>query len=122
MLQPKDKDWQNRYKNNIPINAVYKKITLNLGTYTGTSSQLRKERQCQRMLKLLHNCTHLIRASGSYEERTGISGSFSIWHHPRACNVGDLGLIPGLGRSPGEGNGYPLQYYWVENPMDRGAW
>ena len=37
-------------------------------------------------------------------------------------NVGDPGLIPGLGRSPGEGNGYPLQYYWVENPMDRGAW
>ena len=34
------------------------------------------------------------------------------------CNVGDLGLIPGLGRSPGEGNGYPLQYSGLENPMD----
>ena len=32
------------------------------------------------------------------------------------CNVGDLGLIPGLGRSPGEGNGNPLQYYCLENP------
>ena len=39
-----------------------------------------------------------------------------------ACNPGNLGLIPGLGRSPGEGNGYPLQYSCLENPMDRGAW
>ena len=39
-----------------------------------------------------------------------------------ACNVGDLGLIPGLGRSPGEGNGNPLQYSCLENLMDRGAW
>ena len=36
-------------------------------------------------------------------------------------NTGDLGLIPGLGRSPGEGNGDPLQYSCLENPMDRGA-
>ena len=35
-----------------------------------------------------------------------------------ACNVGDLGSIPGLGRSPGEGKGYPLQYSGLENPMD----
>ena len=39
-----------------------------------------------------------------------------------ACNAGDLGSIPGLGRSPGEGNGNPLQYSWLENSMDRGAW
>ena len=39
-----------------------------------------------------------------------------------ACNAADLGLIPGLGRSPGEGNGNPLQYSCLENPMDRGAW
>ena len=38
------------------------------------------------------------------------------------CNVGDLGSIPGSGRSPGEGNGNPLQYYCLENPMDGGAW
>ena len=37
-------------------------------------------------------------------------------------NVGDLGSIPGSGRSPGEGNGDPLQYYCLENPMDGGAW
>ncbi|CAN0429404.1 unnamed protein product [Rangifer tarandus platyrhynchus] len=35
-----------------------------------------------------------------------------------ACSAGDLGLIPGLGRSPGEGKGYPLQYSGLENPMD----
>ena len=35
-----------------------------------------------------------------------------------ACNKGDLGSIPGLGRSPGEGKGYPLQYSGLENPMD----
>ena len=38
------------------------------------------------------------------------------------CGAGDLGSIPGSGRSPGEGNGNPLQYSCLENPMDRGAW
>ena len=38
------------------------------------------------------------------------------------CNTGDLGSIPGLGRSREEGKGYPLQYYGLESPMDRGAW
>ena len=39
-----------------------------------------------------------------------------------ACNAGYMGSIPGLGRSPGEGNGNPLQYPCLENSMDRGAW
>ena len=39
-----------------------------------------------------------------------------------ACNAGDLGSIPDLGRSPGEGNDGPLQYSHLENYMDRGAW
>ena len=39
-----------------------------------------------------------------------------------AYNVGDLGSIPGSGRSPGEGNGNPVQYSCLENPMDGGAW
>ena len=38
------------------------------------------------------------------------------------ANAGDMGLIPGSGRSPGEGNGNPLQYPCLGNPMDRGAW
>ena len=39
-----------------------------------------------------------------------------------ACNAGDMGSIPELGRSPGEGNGNPLRFSCLENPMDRGAW
>ena len=39
-----------------------------------------------------------------------------------ACNAGDPGLIPGTGRSPGEGNGSPLPVFLPENPTDRGAW
>ena len=52
-----------------------------------------------------------------------------IWDFPggsdgtaSACNAGDQGLIPGLGRSPGEGNGIPLQHSCLENSMDGGAW
>ena len=51
-----------------------------------------------------------------------------IWGFPdssvgkeSACNAGDLGSLSGLGRSPGEGKGYPHQYSGLENPMDRGA-
>ena len=39
-----------------------------------------------------------------------------------AGDVGGVGLIPELGRSPGGGHGNPLQYFFLENPMDRGAW
>ena len=46
----------------------------------------------------------------------GSDGKASVY------NSGDPGSIPGLGRSPGEGNGNPLQDYCLENPMDRGAW
>ena len=53
----------------------------------------------------------------------------NIWGFPggsdgkaSACNAGDLGSIPESGRSPGEGNGNPLQYSCLENSMDRGAW
>ena len=47
------------------------------------------------------------------------AGSSSI---ESACHAGDPGLIPGSKRSPGEGNGNPLQYSCLEKPMDRGAW
>ena len=49
---------------------------------------------------------------------------FSGGSHGKAsdCNAADPGSIPGLGRSPGEGNGNPLQYSCLENPMDRGTW
>ena len=50
----------------------------------------------------------------------GFSGDSAVQNLP--TNAGDVGLIPGSGRSPGEGNGNPLQYSCLENPMDRGAW
>ena len=43
-------------------------------------------------------------------------------HKESACNAGDLGSVPGLRRSPGEGNDNPLQYSCLANPMNRGAW
>ena len=52
----------------------------------------------------------------------GLSESCDSDGKESAFNVGDLGLMPGLGRSPGEGHGNPLQYFCLENPMDRGAW
>ena len=47
--------------------------------------------------------------------------SYSVVKNP-LDNAGDMGSIPGLGRFPGEGNGNPLQYSCLGNPMDRGAW
>ena len=49
----------------------------------------------------------------------GSDGKASVYN---AYHVGDLGSIPGSGRSPGEGNGNPLQYSCLENPMDGGTW
>ena len=67
----------------------------------------------------LLKCSHM--GSKSLQIRVkgfpgGSDGKESAW------NVGDPGSIPGSGRSPGEENGYPLQYSCLENSMDRGAW
>ena len=51
-----------------------------------------------------------------------VNGPFSSVSKESACNAGDLGSIPGSGRSPGERNDNPLQYSCLENPMDRGSW
>ena len=55
-------------------------------------------------------------ASGSFPMNGGSDGKEFV------CNAEDLGSIPGLERSPGEGNDYPLQYSCLENSMDRGNW
>ena len=53
----------------------------------------------------------------------GFPGSAMVKNLPtNAGDVRDMGSVPGLGKSPREGNGTPLQYSCVENPMDRGAW
>ena len=51
---------------------------------------------------------------------TGFPGGLMVKNLP--ANAGDSSLIPGLGRPPGEGNGYPLQYLCLENSMNRGTW
>ena len=51
---------------------------------------------------------------------TSFSGGSVVKNLP--ASAGDVGSIPGPGRSPGEANGYPLQYSCLETPMDRGAW
>ena len=63
-------------------------------------------------------------------EEPGVHGVAKSWTQLRdttevkvsAWNAGDQGTIPGSGRFPGEGNGNPLQYSCIENPMDGGAW
>ena len=56
------------------------------------------------------------------EEMRVTSEGFGSDGKKSACNAGDPGSIPGSGRSPGERNGYPLQYSCLVNPMNRGAW
>ena len=56
------------------------------------------------------------------EEMRVASEGFGSDGKKSACNAGDPGSIPGSGRSPGERNGYPLQYSCLVNPMNRGAW
>ena len=57
---------------------------------------------------------------GQHSQVWGFPGGSEV--KASACNAGDLGSIPGSGRSPGEGKGNPLQYSCLENPMDGGAW
>ena len=52
----------------------------------------------------------------------GLEGKASAYNAEDPCLIRDPGLIPGLGRFPGEGNGNPLQYSSLKNPMDRGTW
>ena len=54
------------------------------------------------------------------KRKEGFPGGSVVKNLP--ANAGDVASIPGLGRSPGEGNGNPLQYSCLENPMDKGAW
>ena len=69
-------------------------------------------------------CAYVCAVPGGVEALTVVVLSSYIprWLQESACNVGDLGPIPGLGRSPEGGHGNPLQYSWLGNLMDRGAW
>ena len=65
---------------------------------------------------IIWSCHHLPATKMKGGLPRGVRGKES------ACQAGDTGSIPGLGRSPGEGNGNPFQYSFWENPMDRRAW
>ena len=69
------------------------------------------------VLKCISNSQ--IRRNTDNKETNRATGQHSGRESP--CSAGDVGSIPGLGRTPGEGNCNPLQYSYLENPMDRGA-
>ena len=78
---------------------------------------------------LLHSAWHFLSPFMLLKMALFHSFSWYPWNFPGGsvvknlpASTGDPGLIPGLGRSPGEGTGYPLQYSCLEKPMDRGAW
>ena len=66
----------------------------------------KKRKTAQKLVQLVIRLGKIVLSPGGSEVKAS------------ACNAGDLGSIPGLGRSPGEGNGNPLQYSCLENPMD----
>ena len=65
-------------------------------------------------------CIYQSNIEGLVCAHLGFPGGSVVKNPP--ANAGDVGLIPGLGRTPGEGNGNPLQYSCLGNPMDRGTW
>ena len=77
---------------------------------------MQQENLIKSLFSFEHNWWNIIDSSLFLGFPGGLEGKAS------ACNAGDLGLIPGLGRSPEEGNGNPLQYSCLENSMDGGAW
>ena len=74
------------------------------------------------VIPLKYNNYHLTIAKSTVHVQTLTVVSGSSHGREFACNTRDLGSVPGLGRSPGEGNGKPLQYSCLENSMERGAW
>ena len=86
--------------------------------------------KCKHTQKSKDNC--IIKLSLNFNKKQLMAILLHLYTHPGfpggsvvknlACNAGDLALIPVLGRSPGGGHGSPLQYSFLENPMDRGAW
>ena len=78
--------------------------------------------QCLHMQKTVESMCIYLHITWVYNIYFTISFPHSSVSRESACNAGDPVLIPGSGRSPGEGNGNPLQYSCLENPVDRGAW
>ena len=79
--------------------------------------ELKRERRNERLLR---KCLAIVLGKLPTPKSLNFPGGSEV--KASACNVGDLSSIPGLGRSPGEGNGNPLQDSCLENPVDGGAW
>ena len=86
-------------------------------------NQLGTEVKCDKTLKKTNQCDPLVNLGKNFLKKS-VSAGFPGDSDGKesACNAGDPGSIPGSGRSPGEGNGYPIQCSCLENPTDRGAW
>ena len=88
---------------------------------------IQKKKKTQK-LEVLHLCLFFFKILSyqfkilSYQTDAMLGGPGGSVGKQSACNTGDLGSIPGLGRSPGEGNDNPLDYSGLENSTDRGAW
>ena len=83
---------------------------------------------CNKLLLCIGNCPQcFLRVKSLFSQQPQDRGTINLLPggsggKESACNEGDLGSVSGLGRSPGEGHGNPLQYSCLENPMDRGTW
>ena len=90
----------------------------------GNWNQRNSDRWEEKIIPLCYEDSGKARLIKSFLGVLTVTGGSEFWASGKksACNAGDAGLIPGLGRSPRGGHGYPLQYSCLENPMDRGAW
>ena len=86
---------------------------------TGTVANMQVEKN---IFHMVGSCEPLMGSKELTRCRLYFGLSWWLSGKESACNARDPGLIPGLGRSPGEGNGTPFQHSCLENPMDRGAW
>ena len=110
--EAKRKGEKERYKH---LNAEFQRIARR-DKKAFFSHQCKKIEENNRMGKTRDLFKKIRDTKGTYMFLGGLDSKVSVY------NAGDPGSSPGLGRSPGEGNGNPLQYYCLENPMDRGAW
>ena len=90
------------------------------GTTGQRCSQLEYMHACTHARTHTHTHTHTLPRWNNGKESTCVQARTHAINPP--ASSGDAGLIPGSGRSPGEGNGNPLQYSCLENAMERGAW
>ena len=99
----------------------HQETALKSGLYTITCQLQTRDRESEESIKRMTRLLKM-KTTSKFTFAGGIKGFPGASDGKEsACNTADQGLIPGSGRFPGEGNGYPLQYSCLENSMDRGA-